>query len=236
MGLAMKKLILKIWRENKTFIVFLSLMLLFRSAVADWNTVPTGSMKPTIEVGDRIWVNKLAYDLRVPFTSISLYRVSDPVRGDIVVFDSAVSDIRLVKRVVGVPGDVVEMRDNRVYINGESLSYSSVKITDEFAELRENLVGVEHRVRVHSKPSTYANFEPVRVPSDQYLVLGDNRDNSADSRAIGFVPRNEMIGRARHVVLSFNYDNFYIPRTERVLEPLDSQEGSKVSPSAEPEA
>ena len=84
-----------LWKENKTFVIFITLMLVFRSALADWNTVPTGSMKPTILEGDRIAVNKMAYDLRVPFTTISLIKLADPERGDIVVFDSKASDKRL---------------------------------------------------------------------------------------------------------------------------------------------
>jgi signal peptidase I len=113
----------KFWKANRSKIIFVSLMLVFRSAVADWNTVPTGSMKPTIVEGDRILVNKMAYDLRVPFTHISLLEISDPQRGDIVVFDSDPADKRLVKRVVGLPGDVVAMEGNRLVINGRPLNY-----------------------------------------------------------------------------------------------------------------
>ena len=119
----MKMWLQKSWDENKTFIVFIALMLIFRSAVADWNHVPTGSMKPTILEGDHILVNKMAYDIRFPFTHFSLLKLADPLRGDIVVFDSKISDKRLIKRVVGVPGDIVAMKDNVLYINGVRLSY-----------------------------------------------------------------------------------------------------------------
>src|SRR5215208_5826666 len=108
----------KVWKENKSLLVFLALMFVFRSSFADWNTVPTGSMKPTILEGDRLLVNKMAYDIRIPFTHVSLYEVGDPVRGDIVIFDSKAANTKLVKRVVGVPGDVVELRDNILFING----------------------------------------------------------------------------------------------------------------------
>ena len=90
-----------------------------RSALADWNDVPTGSMKPTIQEGDRVVVNKLAYDLKVPFTTIKIVKWDDPKRGDIVVLFSPVDGTRLVKRVVAIPGDQVEMRDNQLYINGQ---------------------------------------------------------------------------------------------------------------------
>src|SRR5258708_31927955 len=103
----MKSGLIKAWREYRGFALFIILMIIFRSALADWNVVPTGSMKPTILEGDRILVNKLAYDFRVPLTHIALYRFADPSRGDIVVFDSRAADTRLVKRVIGLPCDIV---------------------------------------------------------------------------------------------------------------------------------
>ena len=123
----MKTGLLKAWREYRAFVLFIVLMVIFRSALADWNVVPTGSMKPTIIEGDRILVNKLAYDFRVPLTHIALYRFADPGRGDIVVFDSKAADTRLVKRVIGLPGDTVEMRDNRLTINGIEARYTRVE-------------------------------------------------------------------------------------------------------------
>ena len=181
------------WRENKSFIIFLSLMFIFRSACADWNTVPTGSMNPTIIEGDRIAVNKMAYDLRIPFTHISLVKLSDPQRGDIAVFDSKASDKRLVKRVVGVPGDAVSMINNQLTINGTAIQYE--KNTGNIDQL-EHLFNTTHIVRI-SNPNdhAFANFPTVIVPAGHYLMLGDNRDNSADSRVIGFVPRDEFIGK-----------------------------------------
>src|SRR6478735_9147129 len=101
----MKSGLLKAWREYRGFAVFVVLMVIFRSALADWNVVPTGSMKPTIIEGDRILVNKLAYDFKIPLTHISLHKFADPGRGDIVVFDSRAAATRLVKRVIGLPGD-----------------------------------------------------------------------------------------------------------------------------------
>ncbi|MFK7831248.1 MAG: signal peptidase I [Congregibacter sp.] len=207
-------------RRNKSFLLFVVLMCVFRSAFADWNTVPTGSMKPTILEGDRILVNKMAYDIRVPFTHLSLYKISDPARGDIIVFDSKYSGKKLVKRVVGIPGDVIEMRDNTLRINGRSLSYVDVVSGDRTHDRLEDLLGVEHFVRVRKSGSRLSSFRPIKVPSDLYLALGDNRDNSADSRVIGFVPRNEIVGRTRKVVMSFDYENYYIPRSNRFLHTL----------------
>jgi signal peptidase I len=196
------------------------LMFMFRSVVADWNTVPTGSMKPTILEGDRILVNKMAYDLRLPFTRISLLKLDDPRRGDIVIFESDVADKRLVKRVIGLPGDLVAMNNNRLWINGEALTYSDQTDVAEGRQRVEYLDGAKHQVRWLDRETRLSSFPPVSVPENHYLVLGDNRDNSADSRVIGFVPRQEIVGRSRHLVLSLDYDNYYLPRSERFLVPL----------------
>lgn len=204
------------WKENRSFIVFLVLMFCFRSAIADWNDVPSGSMKPTLIEGDRIGLNKMAYDLRIPFTHISLYKIADPARGDIAVFDSKVADKRLVKRVIGVPGDTVAMRDNRLIINGEALTYTAA--TD--GDWLEQLPGKTHIVRLDPNAQAYANFDAVTVPEGHYLMLGDNRDNSADSRVIGFVPRSEFVGRSRSVVMSLDYEDYLLPRSERFFKEL----------------
>ncbi len=206
-----------LWRENRSLLLFLVLMFCFRSAIADWNDVPSGSMKPTLVEGDRIGLNKMAYDLRVPFTHISLYKIADPARGDIAVFDSNVAEKRLVKRVIGVPGDTVAMQNNRLFINGQAISYTATSNGDWL----EHLPGKNHIVRVDPHAQTYANFGPVTVPAGQYLMLGDNRDNSADSRVIGFVPRSEFVGRSRSVVMSLDYEDYFLPRAERFFHGLE---------------
>lgn len=206
----------KLWKENRSFIVFITLMFCFRSAIADWNEVPTGSMKPTIIEGDRLGVNKMAYDLRIPFTHISLYKIGDPVTGDIIIFDSKVADTRLVKRVIGMPGDTIALHNNRLIVNGHPVQYS-VENTNDWLE---HLPGKSHQIRVQLPAANYANFDSVVVPENHYLVLGDNRDNSADSRVIGFVPRHEIVGRTRHVIMSLDYENFYLPRGQRFFHDL----------------
>jgi len=220
MTLLNKKNLSKLWKENKSLLLFISLMLVFRSAVADWNDVPTGSMKPTIVEGDRIYVDKLAYDLRVPFTLHSLIKLADPQRNDIIIFESAAADKRLVKRVIGIPGDVVAMNNNKLYLNGQASSYQSLKVQPSVANtneliVQESLATATHNIRLNKQASSLANFSSVKVPEGFYLVLGDNRDNSADSRVIGFVPRHEIIGRSNKVVMSLNYDNYFLPRAER---------------------
>lgn len=216
----MKERLNELWKENKTFLLFLFLMFVFRSAIADWNEVPTGSMKPTILEGDRIFVDKMAYDIRVPFTHISLYRLSNPCHGDIIIFDSKVKHEKLVKRVIGVPGDVIALKDNILYINGNKLSYKLVESSANYTDEIENLFGIKHTIRIKNGGSPYSSFLSVEVPRDHYLVLGDNRDSSADSRFIGFVPRDEIVGRSKSIVLSLNYDNYYMPRSNRFFRNL----------------
>src|SRR6186713_1674686 len=114
----------RLWKEYRGAFVFLLLMLCFRSAWADWVTVPTGSMNPTILEGDRVLVDKHAFGLRVPFTLVHLTFGEDPVRGDIVVFDSPKTGTSLVKRVIGVPGDVVRLDGEELYVNGQPAAYS----------------------------------------------------------------------------------------------------------------
>jgi signal peptidase I len=214
--------LLQLWRENRGIIVFLSLMFVFRSAVADWNDVPTGSMQPTIQIGDRLLVNKMAYDLRLPFTTKSIIKRADPQRGDIVIFMSEVANNRLIKRVIGVPGDVVAMQHNELIINGKRLSYSEVTaVTDDNAQVQtEQLDSLTHQVKLAPYSTGRDSFNAVKVPPGHYLVLGDNRDNSADSRVIGFVPRDEIVGRASTVLFSLDYDNYFKPRSERFLAAL----------------
>lgn len=215
--------------RNKGFITFMLCMIVFRSAVADWNVVPTGSMQPTIRIGDRILVDKLAYDVRLPLTRVSLLHLADPQRGDTVVLDSRAANERLVKRVIGLPGDQVAMRGNALLINGYTARYATGSYAGIHDDLRnpahyeiERYGTMRHAIRLSDyRPSPASSFGPVQVPPGQYLLLGDDRDNSMDSRYFGFFPRNEIVGRARHVVASLDPDHHYLPRGERFGAPLD---------------
>lgn len=208
-------------KQNRAFLIFLFLMIGFRTAIADWNVVPTGSMKPTILEGDRISVNKLAYDARIPFSDIVLFHFADPQRNDIVVFNSAKAGKRMVKRVIGLPGDVVSLKQNRLTTNGVAASYEQAYRDDASRYLYETIKGQKHTIKIHaSGDGLLQNFNSVRVPAGHYLVMGDNRDNSADSRVYGFIPRNEIIGRSRHVVMSLDYDDYYLPRVDRFWKEL----------------
>jgi len=220
-----KKKLSIIWRGwGFSLVVALLIATSFKSAIADWNDIPSGSMKPTILIGDRIFVNKLAYDLKVPYTTLHLARWSDPKCGDIVVFYSPKDGKRLIKRVVGLPGDTLAMRQNRLFINGQFVKYESLhkEIIDQI-ELdqqshhlffNESLTGKQHAVMLSPSRPSLTTFGPVFIPEGQYFMMGDNRDNSADSRFFGFVDRKLIVGRATMVVIS-REGSFLHPRWGR---------------------
>lgn len=194
----------------------------FRSALADWNDVPTGSMRPTVLEGERVFVNRAAYDLKFPFTTWRLAQWSDPTRGDIVVCYSPHDGKRLLKRVVGVPGDRIEMKENRLIVNGTTALYlDTATIDGEATVFRERVGSREHLVELLPMRGSVSTFGPVVVPSERYLVMGDNRDNSFDSRFFGFVPRSEILGRATRIVASVDPERNYRPRFERFMKALE---------------
>ncbi|MEW6337385.1 MAG: signal peptidase I [Acidobacteriota bacterium] len=220
-----------LWREwIRTLLLVLLVVTSFRSAIADWNDVPTGSMKPTILEGDRIFVNKLAYDLKVPYTRWRLARWADPERGDVVVLFSPADGTRLVKRVVGLPGDTVELRNERLLINGEAAAYEPIDSALE-AELGHHARGRilaservgdrEHPIMINPGIAAMRTFGPVTIPDGHYFMLGDNRDESGDSRYFGFVPRGAVAGRATAIAASVDPGRYYLPRFGRFFRSLD---------------
>ncbi|HSP15422.1 MAG TPA: signal peptidase I [Thermoanaerobaculia bacterium] len=216
----------KIFEEIRIFMVMLLVVSSLRSALADWNDVPTGSMKPTIEIGDRVVVNKLAYDLKVPFTTIELLKWADPQRGDIVVLFSPQDGVRLVKRVVAIPGDTVQLVDNQLLVNGRAAKWSPIIPTEDSEQgltlvTREDLFGHKHPMMLTPHVAAVRSFGPVRVPAGRYFVLGDNRDNSNDSRFIGFISRKSIVGKATAVAFSLDREHYFAPRFDRFFKKLE---------------
>lgn len=217
-------------KEAKPLLVMVLLLCALRSAVADWNDVPTGSMKPTIMEGDRVFVNKLAYDLKVPFTTWHIAQWDNPKRGDVVVFFSPADEKRLVKRVVGLPGDRIELRNNELLVNGEAEQYEplSQKVVDELPAREqshhqfaiEELARHAHPVMATPELNAPRTFGPIVVPEGKYFMMGDNRDNSYDSRFYGCVERSRIVGRATSVVISLDLNHHYSPRWHRFFTAL----------------
>ena len=207
-----------------------AVVLPFKSAIAEFNWVPTGSMKPTILEGDVVTVNKLAYDLKFPFTLARLAAWGDPVPGEIVVFFSPKDGERLIKRVIAGPGDTVEMREDVLYLNGRKLDYALAgghPFGPEIYEDPQPVIAKEaHPGQAHwvmALPSRPAmrSFPAVTVPAGSYFMMGDSRDNSFDSRFFGVVERKQIVGRAGRVLLSLDKNHHYVPRLRRSLSPLD---------------
>jgi signal peptidase I len=219
----------KLWIENRGIILFLFLFGLFRTAIADWNPIPSGSMRPSLLEGDVVLVNRVAYDLKVPLTDISLAQMGEPRRGDIVVFYSPKDATRMIKRLVALPGDTVEMRNGVLIINGEAAQYSDgVQVQEPIdgqsvlpaLRLREHLGARDNVVQWLPTVPSLRSMPAFRVPEGHYWMMGDNRDNSADSRYIGPVPRHLLVGRAHHLVLSVAFKEDWLPRWERFGMPL----------------
>jgi signal peptidase I len=176
-------------REIVPILVAVTVVLVTRSSLADHYRVPSGSMEPTVEVGDQICVSKIAYGLRVPASETYLARTATPARGDVVVLASPADGEVLLKRVVAGPGDVVEVRGGEVTIDGVR-----AVVHQRDGGLVEEIDGRAHAVSRDFGGGP--DFGPTLVPADQFLVLGDNRGNSKDGRFFGWVDRDAILGRA----------------------------------------
>lgn len=181
------------WRGWIRDIAFLALVALVsmaaRSVLADHYHVPSGSMRPTVQVGDRLVVNKLAYGLRFPFTKLYIMRFDDPAHGDVVVLKSPEDGVTLLKRIVAVPGDVVEVRDGRLTLNGNPVETDD----EDGTQYIEHLGAKIHAIRITARGGP--QYGPVELPEDKFLVMGDNRGQSRDGRMFGLVERRTILGR-----------------------------------------
>jgi len=177
----------------------LGLVLLLRSFVVEPFQIPSQSMLPTLKVGDFILVSKSTYGIRLPVVRTKLVDISSPKRGDVMVFFPPHEDRYFIKRVVGLPGDKVQVLNGVLYINGEQME--QVLMPEEATSARsvvmtENLVGSQHLIQKRISPTRLSQSYTSIVPDGHYFMMGDNRDNSSDSRVWGPVPEERIVGKA----------------------------------------
>lgn len=205
----------------RAFFPVLVLVFLLRSFLYEGFRIPTGSLEPTLLVGDFITVNKFDYGLRLPVLHKKIVAIGEPKRGDIFVFRYPPNpSVYFIKRVIGLPGDHISYIDKVLYINGQKVPQTFEKMasdTDEednawsVIQKQEDFLGVKHAIfQIPNKVT--ADFKDIVVPSGMYFAMGDNRDNSADSRFWGFVPEENIVGKAARIVLSWNkYESWASP-------------------------
>ncbi len=208
----------------RSFFPVILAVLIFRSFIAEPFRIPSGSMMPTLDVGDFILVNKFAYGLRWPVLNTKFLEIGEPERGDVVVFRYPGDPTQnWIKRIIGMPGDVISMHDHVLTVNGERVpKYDTVVYRDDGSKSSDNMVrmgarmstedlmGVEHAVLTF--PGMERSPEGTwRVPQGAYFVMGDNRDDSMDSRYWGFMPEENLVGKAFLIWLSWRgFDDGFI--------------------------
>lgn len=251
-GGAPRSLAARVWEQVSTLVIAITIALGIRAFVIEPFRIPSGSMLPTLLIGDHLFVNKFLYGAKIPFTDSRLPGLREPERGDVVVFLVARDGDRIlpvdeapnlpkedfVKRVVGLPGDRVEVRAGRVYINGERVvaEPTGAVFTDDAGRRlrvkREELNGCEHAVLEALGLAGGRDMGPIQVPPGRYFMMGDNRDHSRDSRSWGTVRFEEMKGPAFILYWSWsvkgNFLQFFNPRNwwkaekrwDRVFQPV----------------
>lgn len=208
----------------RSFFPVLLLVFLLRSFLYEPFRIPSGSLKPTLDVGDFILVNKFHYGVRLPVVHHKIYSINQPERGDIIVFRWPPNpSVDFIKRVIGVPGDHISYVNKILSVNGINISQVFVKNTTDnddsenswdVVQKQEDLLGVKHDIyQIPNKSGE--DFHDIIVPNTMFFVMGDNRDDSADSRFFGFVPEANIVGKATLVWMSWNADK-NLPRWNRI--------------------
>jgi signal peptidase I len=216
------------WVEyTGSFFPVIALVFFLRSFLYEPFKIPSSSMEPTLEVGDLILVNKYTYGIRLPVINKKIIELNDPARGDVMVFKFPMDpSIDYIKRVVGIPGDKIVYKNKRLSVNGKDVSYQALpdylheNTLNYSKQYLENLSGVAHKILNDERMPPYVvglegfpknelctyNAEGLActVPQGQYFVMGDNRDNSQDSRYWGFVPDQNIVGKAFFVWMNFS--------------------------------
>lgn len=202
-----------LWEWTKSILVALVVWFFLRTFLIEAFRIPSGSMENTLLIGDFLFVNKALYGAEVPLIEKRLPAVREPKRNDILVFDSVEEDIKVVKRLIGMPGDTLAMKEGVLFRNGEEVDEPYAIRGDpnrtedpiQRAKMREWQL---RHLTSEAKPETYQpdlqNWGPIVVPSESYFMMGDNRDSSYDGRYWGFLPRNNV--RGRPLVVYFSYD------------------------------
>ena len=199
-------------KNNRSFILFVILYAFFRTCYADWSPVPSGSMEPTIFAGDYLWIDKQTYGPSVPFLNKRLYTWATPSRGDVITFVPTHTENLYVKRVIGVPGDIIRIEGVRLSINGVWLTQSLSN------ETINSLLGVEtigdnkHRFKLTKNRQIPYIGTNITVPQGKYFVMGDHRNNSADSRFWGFVDQENIMGKVTAIAVSFSLERDWFAR------------------------
>ncbi len=175
-------------------LLFLLLILVARSTLADHYHVPSGSMEPSLMPGDHVLVDKAAYGYRLPFTQHVIWPKTSPRAGDVVIFDSPADGVRLIKRVVAIEGEEVAVRNGRVWIDGKPAWELADRSGTALVERYDS-----RRIPLNLGAGGGPDLPPVVVPEGQVLVLGDHRGNSRDGRFFGFVPEASLYGKAERV-------------------------------------
>lgn len=201
---------------SKSFFPVLLLVLVIRSFIAEPFRIPSGSMIPTLLVGDFLVVSKYSYGIRLPVINKKIIAVGEPERGDVVVFRYPEDPtIDYIKRIVGLPGDVVQYIDNSLYINGENIKQSFLKESvykdvggniNNAIVMQEDLFGFKHEMQEHKGRRGIGNVS-VKVPEGHYFALGDNRDRSKDSRFWGMIPDENLVGKAQFIWMHLGFEN-----------------------------
>ena len=213
----MKSLARWLWDWVKSIGVALVVWFFLRTFLVEAFRIPSGSMENTLLVGDFLFVNKLLYGAEIPLIHKRLPPVREPIRGEILVFDSVEQEgLKVVKRLIGVPGDTLSMENAQLYRNGARIDEPWVIRTDSTANAdpagRAQMRGRQIKAYVGRQPDSYApdlnNWGPIVVPRDSFFMMGDNRDGSYDGRYWGFLPRANVRGRPLIVYFSFNPDTY----------------------------
>lgn len=207
----------------KSFFPVLLFVLVLRSFIFEPFRVPTGSLEPTVNKGDFILSNKFVYGLRMPVWGTKIWVNGLPKNGDIAIFRTPVDQKTwMVKRVIGIPGDKIDYVDKKLSVNGTPADYTFIKKTEdtndginkwEVKELEEKLFGKTHKIFV--RDTDFNQDFHITVPEGSYFMMGDNRDNSDDSRYWGFVPEYNLEGKAVLVWLSWDQFDWTNIRWER---------------------